>query len=157
MPKRKLYKGQTFNRLTILEDGDWNTKVLCQCSCGKQKRILRNNVTKGHTKSCGCANFGHQRGYKHGLYNTPIWKHWRSMIARCHSGDPLRWRHYGNVTVCERWWNFENFYSDMADSYFEGAELDKDKYARPCSPKTYSKETCCWLSKKENMIMANSR
>jgi hypothetical protein len=62
--KRKiaqLYKGKNvdnckFNNLTILET-DWDSKpikVKCKCDCGKIVTIAKNEVTSGHTKSCGC-------------------------------------------------------------------------------------------------------
>ncbi len=49
--------GQIFGRLTVLSrDRSSRSGVLwlCQCVCGTQTLVLTTNLTKGHTKSCGC-------------------------------------------------------------------------------------------------------
>lgn len=51
--KIKSYKGQKFNKLTILEDGGNRDKVLCRCECGQERRVTRMRVITGHIKSCG--------------------------------------------------------------------------------------------------------
>ena len=50
--------GQKYGRLTVLKyigsykfgGGLW----LCQCECGKQKKVASSNLQRGGTKSCGC-------------------------------------------------------------------------------------------------------
>lgn len=51
--KRKDLTGQTFGRLTALEYKE-NGKWLCQCQCGNTTEVFTENLTSGHTKSCGC-------------------------------------------------------------------------------------------------------
>lgn len=55
---RKNYIGQVFGELTVLEMlyGYKNEKTYCKClcSCGKECIVYMNNLTTGHTKSCGC-------------------------------------------------------------------------------------------------------
>nr|DAK63744.1 MAG TPA: homing endonuclease [Bacteriophage sp.] len=51
--KRLGLTGQKFGRLTPikkLENGKW----LCRCDCGKEITAFTNNLTRGHTTSCGC-------------------------------------------------------------------------------------------------------
>ena len=51
--------GQVFGKLTAIRRLDeWNISHrlwLCQCECGNQTKVPINFLTKGHTKSCGCA------------------------------------------------------------------------------------------------------
>lgn len=51
--KRKDLTGQTFGRLTAIEYKG-NGKWLCQCQCGNTIEVFTENLTSGHTKSCGC-------------------------------------------------------------------------------------------------------
>lgn len=55
--------GQKFGSLTVLRenpvpyigpDGKKKRRWDCICDCGKQITVTQNNLTKGHTKSCGC-------------------------------------------------------------------------------------------------------
>ena len=49
--------------LTVLEEfstidskGRSIKKLRCQCDCGNVVEVAKSNVTRGHTKSCGCLN-----------------------------------------------------------------------------------------------------
>lgn len=49
--------GQTFGRLTVLEEAErrghrryWH----CRCACGREKTVEDWHLKSGHTKSCGC-------------------------------------------------------------------------------------------------------
>lgn len=44
--------GQRFGHLLLVERR--GTKYLCRCDCGIEKEILRNNLTSGDARSCGC-------------------------------------------------------------------------------------------------------
>jgi hypothetical protein len=50
--------GKRYGKLLVLEkDGvDKRTKAMwiCQCDCGKKKRIAGANLRRGVTRSCGC-------------------------------------------------------------------------------------------------------
>ena len=49
--------GQRFGKLVVVKDvGRKNGGVLweCLCDCGKQTNVVSNNLSNGHTKSCGC-------------------------------------------------------------------------------------------------------
>jgi len=51
--------GQVFGKLTAirrLEESNISHRLwLCQCECGNLTKVPINFLTKGHTKSCGCA------------------------------------------------------------------------------------------------------
>ena len=56
--------------------------------------------------------------YKHGMYGTPTYKSWAEMKRRCGT----RW--WKDVTYCERWEKFENFFADMGERP-KGTTLDR--------------------------------
>ncbi|MGL4755243.1 MAG: hypothetical protein ACRCXB_23025 [Aeromonadaceae bacterium] len=93
---------------------------------------------------------------------SPAYTTWRAMIARCYGGAADS---YSDVTVCERWHNFQNFCEDLPTlpgysmwrDYHLGIrpdgiiELDKDAKATPGHQKQYSPETCVFLTKRDNL------
>jgi len=76
------------------------------------------------------------------------------MRDRCRGGTPLLKSHYSdrNITVCERWSNFENFFIDM----WEGYSLHIEKFGRDTeldrvdNDKGYCKKNCRWATRSEN-------
>lgn len=47
-----------FGKLTVLKQVPYHLKrysnYLCLCECGNKKEVLKHNLLKGKTKSCGC-------------------------------------------------------------------------------------------------------
>lgn len=97
MKRRVDLTGRVFGHLKVLnfshEEGQHNY-WLCVCDCGKEKTIRANNLTTGHTKSCGCRRikddltdqkFGKLLvlGYSHNNHNIAHWK------CRCDCGTNL--------------------------------------------------------------------
>lgn len=88
------------------------------------------------------------------LYNK-----WTRMIDRCYNSSNTKYQFYGgkNVTVDNNWLCFCNYYNDVTGmSSFDKdlvlsqkLTLDKDKLQINIENKVYSKNTCCWLSMKE--------
>lgn len=86
---------------------------------------------------------------------------WKNMIHRCYSRTNPSYKFYGGrgVTVSEEWHCYDNFRKDMEnlegyneDLFYENKlELDKDGIDKEV--KTYSKETCRWVTRKENMSL----
>lgn len=102
MGKSNDLTGKKFGKLTVVKRGDdyvspsgaKRVQWLCKCDCGNENLILvaANNLTSGHTKSCGCLNdvsprfkditgeiFGRwhvlKRG-ENGRYNNTRWWCW---------------------------------------------------------------------------------
>lgn len=63
----------------------------------------------------------------HGLTDSKIYSCWASMKNRCVSPNHSSYKNYGGkgIKVCERWKNFENFYTDMGDPPFKRASLER--------------------------------
>lgn len=83
MSKLKIKKdltGKKFGRLTVIEqaedhvflNGKKAAQWLCKCDCGNYITVLGNNLTRNHTRSCGCLQrekaAGTCKGHK--KYNT---------------------------------------------------------------------------------------
>ena len=83
--------------------------------------------------------------YRHGMYGTPTYKSWAEMKRRC--GNPKR-SDYVNVTYCEEWENFKNFFHDMGVRP-PGTTLDRiNPYGN------YNKENCRWA---DDITQQNNR
>ncbi len=62
----------------------------------------------------------------HGMSSTPEYEAWKLMIQRCENPNNPRYKDYGgrDISVCERWHEFENFYIDMGPRP-NGKSLDR--------------------------------
>ena len=91
-------------------------KWRCICDCGTETIVDANNLSSGHTTSCGCYNRKKlmESVTTHGLGDTPEYGRWFAMIRRCHGDKKHKiYVKYGR-TVCERWRaSFEDFYEDL--------------------------------------------
>ena len=94
---------------------------------------------------------------------------WMNMINRCYNPKNEMYYLYGGkgVTVCKRWLCYEYFYNDLPS--ISGYELwknnqseyhlDKDILQQnvPIYNKTYSPQTCIFVSKLENILHTNHK
>jgi len=83
----------------------------------------------------------------HKMTYSKIYRTWIAMLSRCRDPNNNNYPNYGGrgITVCERWYKFENFYEDMGDLPFYEAQID-----RIDNEKGYYKENCQWVDCKQN-------
>ena len=140
MPAALDLTGQRFGRLVTLRPVAGSRRRtrrwVCVCDCGNETEAATDKLRSGEVRSCGClrsenstrlANaLGDRRGKtKHGYAKgtqSPTYRSWTAMLARCRNPARNRWDHYGGrgITVCARWdvqqgGSFENFLADMGE------------------------------------------
>lgn len=110
---------------------------LCKCECGTEIVVRNSSLKNGSKQSCGCANAPYS--------NTPTWRSWTMMKARCFTTACTSYPYYGGrgITVCERWLNYEKFVSDM------GLRPEGTSIERINGDGHYEPGNCRWATKQE--------
>ena len=137
--------GQRFGRWTVIESTTpytWRTRVrdrfICRCDCGTVRAVIGTAMRNGSSHSCGCLTRERSRNKhtKHGRYQTPEYKVWQAMIARCFNPKNPRFDDYGErgISVCEEWRDFRAFHRDMGDRPSPIYSLDRIDNARGYEP-----------------------
>ncbi|MGL4755942.1 MAG: hypothetical protein ACRCXB_26590 [Aeromonadaceae bacterium] len=91
---------------------------------------------------------------------TPAYAIWHSMISRCYGGH-IKHQAYSDVTVDDRWHNFQNFCNDLPSlpgyqrwaDYHAGASdvvMHIDKDTRVPGARMYGPNTCQFLTASQN-------
>ena len=137
--------GKRFNKLTAIKFAyrvGNNYYWLFRCDCGNEKIILKNNVIRGITKSCGCLKtrrvynekrrkkingIDRQEFFKRNIAAKKIFNIYNSIIHRCYNKNCYNYKWYGErgVFVCEEWKNnFLCFYNWCIEN---GYDIKKDR------------------------------
>lgn len=137
---------QRFGRLIVIcLTTEREYHLLCRCDCGNVREVLKGNLIKGNTRSCGCLKRDLAGTYNrtHGQSDTPTYNVWLQMRARCTKPKNIGWDIYGGrgIRVCKRWLHsFENFLADMGPKP-KGLTLDRIR-----SNLGYSPVNCRWAT-----------
>lgn len=126
MMKLNNLEGKRFGNIVVLRrTGDimlstGRKKVAweCVCDCGNHFVALSDNLSSGHTQSCGCSTRKHGFARRERLYNI-----WVCMKQRCRDKNASNYQYYGGrgITVCSKWqsdyaafraWALSHGYSD---------------------------------------------
>ena len=159
MPPFIDFTGKRFGRLIAIKRQDMpkykGASWLCRCDCGNDIIVRGQSLKQDHTKSCGCLNKDQKRqicidrNFKHGHSSrdnkSRVYKIWCNMMQRCYS--PSQAYSYCGVKdtkVCDKWFQFENFLSDMGNPPTSKHTLD-----RIDNSKGYSPDNCQWATMKE--------
>lgn len=154
-------KWDVFWRLTAVGESEkrWKWRYeKCVCECWAEKYVLREHLRHWKTRSCWClarelsSKRLEKSRYKHGMYNTPLYKKYRWAKYRCDCPNAKWYAIYGGRWIKFLWGTFEEFYEDMHESYekhvdefwAENTTLDR------INPNwNYCKENCRWATWQE--------
>ena len=85
---------------------------------------------------------------------STCYRAWFNLLARVHDETHNRAGRYDDVTICEEWYNYQNFakwfYNNFDPSIMDGWHIDKDLLSG--ESKKYSPETCCFIPNEVNTI-----
>jgi len=142
-------------RLTVIENmGMLETesaprnfiKVLCDCGNSEPFLVRLDGLNSGNTKSCGClqVEVAIENATTHGMTTTTAYSSWQGMKDRCTNSNNSRWERYGGrgISYPPKWITFENFWADMSEGWYEGADIDRIDFDL-----SYSKENCRWVDR----------
>ena len=138
MPNLKDLSGQRFGRLLAValvgRDSRGNALFECRCDCGATLFRPGTQLAKGAVKSCGCLkrDLLRERRLKHGHRKLGVvsreYSSWAAMMVRtrwtCTAAKTIKNYRERGITVCERWFSFENFLADMGPRP-AGTSLDR--------------------------------
>lgn len=126
--------GRRFGRLVVLGPDGTNhhgsARWRCRCDCGQCRVVVGRYLREGSVRSCGC--YRRERitrmNLRHGMWNTPEYRAWRSMKDRCTNTRHRAWPNYGGrgITVCPEWLaSFEAFMAHVGPRPSPGHSLDR--------------------------------
>jgi hypothetical protein len=163
--------GQVFGEYTIIQQApvtDDRVRWHCRCSCGTERIVLAQSLTRGQSTSCGCMRHGVRcRSSGVDMHGQQITRHthsaergvYRGMFTRCYNTRVRAYRLYGGrgIRVCASWTaSFAAFLSDVGLRPSPAHSLDrKDNNGNyscgkcaECIDKGWP-ANCRWATKKE--------
>jgi len=109
------------SRLTLIERlptiKGKHPRAIYQCTCGNTKEIQMCNITRGHTKSCGCYSIESHRthGYASNKNRRPEHKAYSAAKYRCNNPNADCYENYGGRGIEFRFKDFQEFHSELGD------------------------------------------
>jgi len=143
--------GERFGRWLVLSNAgrDKNRKSLCKCvcDCGTTAIVLKENLIRGKTRSCGCWNrdLVKELHKTHGKSSTSTYAIYYGIRRRCNIPTYIGYKHYGGRGIRCLWDSFKDFYADMGPRPSPKHSIDR----YPDRDGDYCKDNCRWATRLE--------
>lgn len=130
---------------------DRHGNVLWKCLCDCESIAIVRSADLQREKSTQCRSCARTT---HGMARTATYCSWENMIQRCTNPFAPNWIDYGGrgITICERWFIFENFFSDMGERP-DGTTLHRVDNGLVYGPSPL----CIWATHKEQCAPGQRR
>ena len=151
--------GTRFGKLVVVSvapvytapSGGIHKRYSCKCDCGNQVMVLKEHLTSGRQKSCGCLKKLNGNP-THREIHTRLYRIWGNMCNRCLNYNNPAWDDYGGrgITVCSEWKKYENF-RDWAktNGYTDNLTIDRSD-----NDMGYTPQNCRWV---DGFVQANNK
>ena len=148
--------GQKYGYLTVLDfyKIKYSTILKCRCDCGNFKDVLRESLTRGLTRSCGCFKENNRLDVLYPNY-TRLWNVWYEMKRRCYNPKDNSYKRYGGrgITICNEWLNdFMSFYKWAIDNGYVYNDKERLTIERINNDGNYEPKNCTWKTYKEQSL-----
>ena len=154
----KIVEYNNCDNITVEFQDDYKTKIKTN-----YQAFLKGNVKNPYYPSvCGIGIIGVKYPVSINCKATKEYQSWRSMLKRCVDGTlKEKYSTYKNVSCCEEWLYYENFYEWLHSQknfkqwlYGDKWELDKDIIKK--KNKIYSPDFCCLVPHNINCLFIKS-
>jgi hypothetical protein len=161
--------GVKFTRLLVLkraENGKRNKiSWWVRCDCGKELIVPDGDLTRGHTKSCGCykTELTRQRNEDRIIHGKArkndrarLYRIWSGMKSRCYNQNVISYQWYGkkSICICRGWKNNYTTFEKWAVNNGYASNLTIDRI----NPEgNYKPSNCRWITNSENTRRSNAR
>jgi len=153
--------GDRYGRLVIIQEVNQLLSrrfCLCKCDCGNQKVIGLGDLSKGHTKSCGCLRkINHRKTHGKSIRTNGraprLYEIWRGMRQRCLNENHPSWHNYGGrgISICKEWDDYEVFHNwAISNGYRDDLTIE-----RIDNDGNYEPDNCKWIPRNKQPM--NSR
>lgn len=120
-----------YGRLTVTARGEptkaGQARWVCTCDCGGTALVTGQNLRSGMTRSCGCVRVETtgERARSHGMSKHPAMESYKGAKGRCNCKTDRDYPFYGGRGIQFKLPPFEEFWSVMGDTWFQGATLER--------------------------------